>query len=64
MRSNGDALDCREVGIVGETKDEELLRAATNCGTECMAEGRRTEEEELSWKGPEGLAKGDSSRIG
>lgn len=41
MRSSGDALDCRKVGIVGETKDEELLRAATNCGTECMAEGQK-----------------------
>lgn len=53
-------MDCREVGTPDETRDEELLRAATNCRIKHVARGGRAEEEELSWKGTERFAEGDS----
>lgn len=60
IRSNGEALDFREVGSLDENRDGELLRVATNCGVERVARGGRAEEEELSWKVIERFAKGDS----
>lgn len=41
-------MDCREVGTLGPTRDEELLRAATNIRIEHVAGGCRAEKEELS----------------
>lgn len=60
IRSNGEALDCREVGTLDETRDEELLRAGTNCRIKRVARGGRAEEEELCQKGTERFAEGDS----
>ena len=44
VRSNGEALDCREAGTLDETRDEELLRAATNRRIKRVARGGRAEE--------------------
>ena len=52
-------MDCREAGTLDETRDEELLRAATNRRIKRVARGGRAEEE-LSYKGTERFAKGDS----